>query len=148
MAKSHKYIYSDIKFTINERHNKWWLDFYWQKKRVRRSTELSANQENLKMIKKQIIPDIIIGFGLKIEEAVKEEIKEQTLNEFAQEFFEIQRARKEVREHVINRNIAHYNKHIAPLFGHKKLIDIDIEELPHIDLLIGGSPCQGFSFFW
>lgn len=129
MAKSTKYIYSDIKFTIFERHKKWWLDFYWKKKRIRRSTELSASQDNLKVIKKQIIPDIIVGFGLKIEEAVNEDKKEQTLNEFAQEFFEMQRARKEVREHVIDKNIAHYNKHIAPFFGHKKLVDIDIEEL-------------------
>ena len=129
MAKSTKYIYSDIKFTIFERHKKWWLDFYWKKKRIRRSTELSASQDNLKVIKKQIIPDIIVGFGLKIEEAVNEDKKEQTLNEFAQEFFEMQRARKEVREHVIDKNIAHYNKHISPFFGHKKLIDIDIEEL-------------------
>jgi len=129
MAKSIKYIYSDIRFTINERHGKWWLDFYWQKKRIRKSTELPVNQDNLKVIKKQIIPDIVIGLGLKIEEAVKEDIKEQTLNEFAQEFFEMQRARKEVREHVIEKNVAHYNNHIAPSFGHKKLVDIDIEEL-------------------
>ena len=26
------------------------------------------------------------------------------------------------------------------------VVDVDIETLPHIDLLIGGSPCQGFSF--
>ncbi|QOP45554.1 tyrosine-type recombinase/integrase [Sulfurimonas paralvinellae] len=129
MAKSFKYIYSDIKFTIFERHKKWWLDFYWKKKRIRRSTELSANQDNLKVIKKQIIPDIIIGLGHKIEETMKTDKTEQTLNEFAQEFFDMQRARKEVREHVIDKNIAHYNKHIAPLFGDKKLVDIDIEEL-------------------
>ncbi len=129
MGKSTKYIYSDIKFTIFERHKKWWLDFYWKKKRIRRSTELSASQDNLKVIKKQIIPDIIIGFGLKIEEAVNEDKKEQNLNEFAQEFFEMQRARKEVRAHVICKNIAHYNKHINPFFGHLKLVDIDIEEL-------------------
>jgi len=129
MAKSHKYIYSDIKFTINERHQKWWLDFYWKKKRIRRSTELSANQDNLKVIKKQIIPDIVVGFGLKIEKEIKNCKKEQTLNEFAQEFFEMQRARQDVREHVISKNIAHYNKHISPSFGYKKLLDIEIEEL-------------------
>ena len=129
MGKSTKYIYSDIKFTIFERHKKWWLDFYWKKKRIRRSTELSDNQDNLKVIKKQIIPDIIVGFGLKIEEAVNEDKKEQTLNEFAQEFFDMQRAGEDVREHVLDKNIAHYNKHINPSFGHKKLVDIDIEEL-------------------
>jgi DNA (cytosine-5)-methyltransferase 3A len=26
------------------------------------------------------------------------------------------------------------------------VVDINIEDLPHIDLLLGGSPCQGFSF--
>ena len=26
------------------------------------------------------------------------------------------------------------------------VIDIDVEKLPKINLLIGGSPCQGFSF--
>lgn len=129
MAKSYKYIYSDIKFSIYERHKKWWLDFYWKKKRIRKSTELSASQDNLKVIKKDIIPDIIFGFGLNKEEVLKEDKKDQILNEFTQEFFEMQRARKEVRSHVTDKNIAHYNKHIAPYFGHKKLIDIGVEEL-------------------
>jgi len=50
--KAIKYNYSGIKFTIKERHNKWWLDFYFNKKRVRRSTECLANKDGLIEVKK------------------------------------------------------------------------------------------------
>lgn len=137
MGKSNRYIYSDIKFTIWERHNKWWLDFYHNKKRVRKSTELFANTENLKKIKKELIPDIVVGLGKELDlkaqrEKEKEEQKNnQTLAEYASEFFVRKRKRKENREHTLERNIMHFNNHILEFFGHKTLKEIidDVESL-------------------
>lgn len=60
MAKSIKYIYADIRFSIKVRDNHWWLDFYnFDKKRIRKSTDLKAIDINLLIVKKKIIPDFI-----------------------------------------------------------------------------------------
>ena len=57
-----KYIYGDLKFTIKEQFGHWYLDFYSSSgKRQRGSTKLKATAENLKIIKKQVIPDIYEG---------------------------------------------------------------------------------------
>ncbi|SFP80492.1 tyrosine-type recombinase/integrase [Hydrogenimonas thermophila] len=113
------YIYADIKFTIKNRNGYWHLDFYYNK-RHRTSTELKATQENLKIIKKQIIPDIVTALGKKVD-VIKDE-KEWTLDEFADEFFNLKKS--ENREHVLKRNIGHYNKHISPHFGYRVLSTI------------------------
>jgi len=108
-----KYNHSGIKFTIKERHNKWWLDFYFNKKRVRRSTECLANKDGLIEVKKVIIPDIAISLLDHV--TPPETNKEWTLDDFATEYFELQK--NQIREHTLERNIAHYNNHILPYFG-------------------------------
>ena len=113
-----KYHYSGIKFTIKERHNKWWLDFYFNKKRVRRSTECHANKDGLIEVKKVIIPEI--AMALLDHVTPPEAEKEWTVDEFATEYFELQK--NQIREHTLERNIAHYNNHIKPYFG-SRLID-------------------------
>ncbi len=127
--KSTKVNYLDFTFTIFEKYEIWQLSFKnpTTQKIVKRSTKLASTSNNLAVVKKEIIPSLVEFLTGKIDTV--QEQKEFTLDEFAQEFFDMQRARKEVRKHVIDKNIAHYNKHIAPLFGDKKLIDIDIEEL-------------------
>ena len=127
MDKNIKYIYGDLKFTIKEQYGYWYLDFYSTLgKRQRGSTKLKANSENLKIIKKQIIPDIYEGIG---KEPIprEKEIKTWTLEDFAIEFFELKR--NKIREHTLNRNIMHYNKHIAPYFGKKELNNITSLEI-------------------
>lgn len=52
--------YAGIKFTIYIKNNKWWLDFYYSNDRIRRSTKLKAIKENIREIKTQIIPDIVM----------------------------------------------------------------------------------------
>lgn len=119
MAKNIRFIYTDIKFTIKERYNKWWLDFYLPDgKRIRRSTELSSNQQNLTIIKRQIIPDIIIGLGKEPVEELQES-KEWILDEFADEYFELHST--QIREHTNEKNKQHYKNHVSPYFG-KRLI--------------------------
>ena len=114
-----KYIYGDLKFTIKEQFGHWYLDFYSTPgKRQRGSTKLKATTDNLRIIKKQVIPDICEGIGK--EPILREkEIKAWTLEDFAIEFFELKK--NKIREHTLNRNIMHYNKHIAPYFGKNEL---------------------------
>ncbi len=54
-----KVVYGDLKINIKCVNNKWWLDFYYNNKRVRKSTLLSANDENLKHIKTIVIQEIV-----------------------------------------------------------------------------------------
>ena len=78
-----KYLYGDLKFTIKEEFGQWYLDFYSASgKRQRGSTKLKANSENLKIIKKQIIPDIYEGIGTEPIPREKE-IKTWILEDFA-----------------------------------------------------------------
>ena len=64
MAKSIKYIYGELKFTIKEQFGHWYLDFYLPSgERQRGTTKLKATAENLKVIKRQVIPDIYEGLG-------------------------------------------------------------------------------------
>ncbi|MDD4330340.1 MAG: site-specific integrase [Aliarcobacter sp.] len=114
-----KYIYGDLKFTIKEQFGHWYLDFYSSSgKRQRGSTKLKATAENLKIIKKQVIPDIYEGIG---KEPIprEKEIKNWNLEDFAIEFFELKK--NKIREHTLKRNIMHFNKHISPYFGKKEL---------------------------
>ena len=122
-----KYIYGDLKFTIKEQFGHWYLDFYSASgKRQRGSTKLKATVENLKIIKKQIIPDIYDGIGK--EPILREkEIKNWTLEDFAIEFFQLKK--NKIREHTLNRNIMHFNNHIAPYFAKRELKNITALEI-------------------
>ncbi|ACZ12262.1 tyrosine-type recombinase/integrase [Sulfurospirillum deleyianum] len=124
-----KYVYADIKFTIKELFGYWYLDFYLPSgQRKRGTTKEKASQSGLRIVKKQIIPDIVVGLG-KEPEKCKDEYKEWTLNEFAQEYFELQKT--QLREHTLYRNICHYRKQILPYFGHRlltTLTPLDLEK--------------------
>jgi len=82
--KSVKYIYQDVRFRIIERSGHWNLDFFIDNKRQRRSTSLKANSDNLLIIKKEIIPELMLGLtGANI--ALEEEFddpKDMTVEEF------------------------------------------------------------------
>lgn len=122
MAKSIKYVYGELKFTIKEQFGHWYLDFYLPSgERQRGTTKLKATAENLKVIKRQVIPDIYEGLG-KEPIGIEEEAKTWTLQDFAEEFFELQKT--QIRPHTLERNIMHYNNHIAPYFGKKELGNI------------------------
>lgn len=124
-----KYVYADIKFTIKELFGYWYLDFYLPSgQRKRGTTKEKASQSGLRIVKKQIIPDIVVGLG-KEPEKCKDEYKEWTLIEFAQEYFELQKT--QLREHTLYRNICHYRKQILPYFGHRllnTLTPLDLEK--------------------
>ncbi|MBD3842816.1 MAG: site-specific integrase [Campylobacterales bacterium] len=122
MAKSIKYVYGELKFTVKKQFGHWYLDFYLPSgERQRGTTKLKATAENLKVIKRQVIPDIYEGLG-KEPIGVEEEAKTWTLQDFAEEFFELQKT--QIRPHTLERNIMHYNNHIAPYFGKKELGNI------------------------
>ena len=122
-TKSIRYIYGDVKFTIKEQFGHWYLDFYLPSgERQRGTTKLKATQKNLKVIKKDIIPDIFIGLGKESIEELEKDKKEYSVQEFAEICFELQKT--QIREHTLKRNIMHYNKHIAPYFGKRELRSI------------------------
>ena len=127
MARSIKYVYGELKFTIKEQFGHWYLDFYLASgERRRGTTKLRATTENLKFIKRQVIPDIYEGLG-KDPIGIEEEAKTWTLQDFAEEFFELQKT--QIRPHTLERNIMHYNNHIAPYFGKRELGSISPLEI-------------------
>lgn len=122
MAKNIKYVYGELKFTIKEQFGHWYLDFYLPSgERQRGTTKLKATAENLKVIKRQVIPDIYEGLGKELI-GIEEEVKTWTLQDFADEFFELQKT--QIRPHTLERNIMHYNNHIAPYFSKRELQSI------------------------
>lgn len=128
MAKKIKYKYQDINFTINERDTHWHLDFYYKKKRIRCSTDYIANDSNLKIVKKETIPDIVYGLeGFQNTAMVDNASNEITLDEYARKFFLTYTGT--VRDHVYNRNEAHYFNHIQPYFGNVTLKSISPDDV-------------------
>lgn len=125
MSKSIKVIYGDIKINIKSLNNKWWLDFYYNNKRIRKSTLLIANSNNLTHIKNVIIPEIIIALtGSKEVEYFKKDI---TLDEFSIKFFDVYKPT--VREHVYTSRLSYYILKIKPYFGNHLLNSITPFEL-------------------
>lgn len=125
MSKSIKVIYGDIKINIKSLNNKWWLDFYYNNKRIRKSTLLIANSNNLAHIKNVIIPEIIIALtGSKEVEYFKKDI---TLDEFSIKFFDVYKPT--VREHVYTSRLSYYILKIKPYFGNHLLNSITPFEL-------------------
>lgn len=121
------FIYGNIKFTIRDQFGYWYLDFYLPTgDRQRGTTKLKATLDNLKIIKREIIPDIYVGLG---EEALPQDEEDRiyTLYDFANIFFDLQKTK--IREHTLYRNMLHYNNHIEPYFGKKEIQKITPLEL-------------------
>ena len=124
MSESIKFIYDDVKITIRKRYNKWYLDFIYNKKRIKRTTSLIANDENLKILKKDIIPELIVALtGNKEIEYLKKDIR---LIDFANSFFKVYK--DTVRDHVAYNNIQIYEKQVNSYFK-KDTIITDIKPL-------------------
>ena len=131
MSQNIKFVYDNIKITVRERYNKWYLDFTYNKKRIKRSTSLIANDKNLTDLKTKIIPELIVALtGNKEIEYFKKDI---LLNDFYIKFFNVYK--QTVREHVSARNEKHYNNHIKPYFGEldlKSISPLELEEWQNI----------------
>jgi len=120
-----KVTYGDLKINIREINNHWWVDFYHNKQRVRRTTNLKSNDKNLKHIKDVIIPEIVTA--LTSGSIVESSKKKLTLDEFSNKYFVIYK--DSVRTHVYTKNYRHFNNHIKPYFGEYLLNDITPLEL-------------------
>lgn len=108
-----KFIYDDVKITIRVRYDKYYLDFMHNQKRVKRSTGLNANEENLKELKTNIIPELIKALtGNKEIEYFKKDI---LFIDFAIKFFQVYQG--SVREHIFEANYSIYEKQIKPYFN-------------------------------
>ena len=107
-----KYNYSGIKFTIKTRpeSGKLYVDFYFEGKRIRRSTDILASKEGIVEVKRVLIPDIAASL---LDHVVPPyEDKEWILDELAQEYFILQKS--QIRKHTLERNKAHYQNHVFP----------------------------------
>ncbi|MCT7618525.1 tyrosine-type recombinase/integrase [Aliarcobacter butzleri] len=125
MSNTVKIVYGDLKINIKSLNNKWWLDFYHNNKRIRKSTLLTANDKNLTHIKNIVIPEIVIALtGNKEIEYFK---KDLTLDEFSVKFFEVYKGT--VREHVYKSRSSFYDIKIKPYFGNQLLNSITPLEL-------------------
>ena len=117
MAKkkqSIKYNYSGIKFTIRQRYESWYLDFYFEGKRIRRDTNIPATKDGLIEVKRVLLPEIAASL---LDNVIPPyEDKEWTLDDMAEEYWALKRGSK-MRKHTLSRNIAHYNNHVSPYFG-------------------------------
>ncbi|MCF6206923.1 MAG: site-specific integrase [Sulfurovum sp.] len=121
MAKkkqSIKYNYSGIKFTIRQRYESWYLDFYFEGKRIRRDTNIPATKDGLIEVKRVLLPEIAASLLDNI--IPPYENKEWTLDDMAEEYWTLKKGSK-MREHTLSRNIAHYNNHVSPYFGSRMI---------------------------
>ncbi|TLS72150.1 site-specific integrase [Aliarcobacter thereius] len=120
MSNIIKFKYDDIKITIRTRYNNYYLDFIHDGKRIKRSTGLSANENNLKDLKINVIPEIIKALtGSNEIEYLKEDI---AFVDFSDKFFETYKST--VRVHVYHQNLLIYKKQIKPHFQYFLLKDI------------------------
>jgi integrase len=121
MAKkkqSIKYNYSGIKFTIRQRYDSWYLDFYFDGKRIRRDTNIPATKDGLIEVKRVLLPEIAASLLDNVTPPYED--KEWLLDELAEEYWALQRSK--IREHTLKRNKAHYKNHVSPYFG-SRLVD-------------------------
>ncbi|SFV67414.1 Phage integrase [hydrothermal vent metagenome] len=119
--KSVKYNYSGIKFTIRERYNSWYLDFYFEGKRIRRDSNIPATKDGLIEVKRVLIPEIAASLLDNVTPPYED--KDWTLNDLAEIYWTLKKGKKsKMREHTLSRNIAHYNNHVSPYFG-SRLVD-------------------------
>ncbi|MGD9623281.1 MAG: tyrosine-type recombinase/integrase [Arcobacter sp.] len=133
MAKSkkrEKVNYLEYTFTIFEKYDIWQISFKNPKDGsiIKRSTKLAATSSNLITVKKDIIPSVIEYLTGKIKSFEEDENKDFTVDEWATKFFEAYP--NKVRENVFESNLKHYNNHIKPYFGNRKLksvLPIEIE---------------------
>ncbi len=115
-----------IKFSIIEKNTKYHLDFYKPDgKRVRKSTKKDVSKENLRYIKLQLIPDIVLALGQQPTSSNKQ--KEPTLDEYAQKLFDQETHR--ISKATLRNQKRYYNNHIYPYFSERL-----ISTIGHIDL--------------
>lgn len=127
MSKSStiKFLYENKKITIRTRYNKFYLDFVYNNKRVKKSTGLIANDTNLKHIKMNVIPQILET--LTDNSSIEYLNKDILFNDFAKYFFNTYK--NTVRNHIYESNYSIYKKHIEPCFS-----DFNIDEIKPIKL--------------
>ncbi len=127
-----KVVYGNLKISIRSINNYWWLDFYYNKERYRRTTKLKVNDKNLVYIKNSIIPEIVTALTGDLDIDYLE--KELTLEEFSIQYFEVYKGT--VREHVYERNFAHFKNHINSYFKKHILKNIKPIELEKWQLIL------------
>ncbi|OCL91388.1 site-specific integrase [Arcobacter porcinus] len=120
MSNVIKFVYDNVKITIRTRYNNYYLDFFYDGKRIKRSTGLVANEKNLLELKLTIIPEIIKAItGSSEIEYFKKDI---LFIDFSLNFFKSYEST--VRPHVFHDTFLQFNRHIKPHFKDFLIKDI------------------------
>lgn len=102
-----------------------WIDFCYQSKRYRRSLDLDATKENIKLAKTKLIPEL--SYKLSTGVFFENKQKPLTVDEMAKISFEMHKNERRDFTHKSHINI--YNNHIKKAFGAKVIKDIKPSEL-------------------
>ena len=98
---------------------------YGQGRRTKRSTGVKDTIKNRKLLEKDVIPEIEFEIKKGIFEPFAK--KFHTINEYSEIFFE--RHSHSRKEHVNQKDLSHFKKHISPEFGQRRLDSISSMEL-------------------
>lgn len=116
---------------IKTKNGKIHVDFTFNSKRIKRTTGLVNNKENLITVKQEIIPQIIeilTGEYLKtLDSQAGNNSNNITLDDMAEQHFILHK--DAVRAHVYKRNLGNYYKHILHYFKGRVLKSIKAMEL-------------------
>lgn len=107
------FTYSGINIHIKQRSNYYHLEFSFNKKRIRKSTGLVVNLENLTYIKNILIPEIFKALTQNTN--IDFINKDVLLKDYSDKFFILYK--ETLRKHTYIENIQLFNNHIKPTFG-------------------------------
>jgi hypothetical protein len=110
------------KFTIKDKHNRWYIAFNINNKRKNKSTGLESSKKNLIVVKKEIIPQIAEELlSIKHNGYINPKITDDDtiLENFAEEHFLLHK--ENVRPHVYKRDYSNYERCVLKYFTQRSL---------------------------
>lgn len=97
-------------------------------KRTKRSTGVKDTAKNRRLLEKEVIPEIEFEIKKGIFEPFSKKVKKFfTVNEYSEIFFD--RHSNSRKEHVNQKDLSHFQNHIAPDFGQRRVDSISPMEL-------------------
>lgn len=130
MKNNYKCQFGDLVFTIRDVKGIWKLDFKWDGKRERPSTERYATSENLEIIKNEILPELYLELTGRKVDLIALQIqapKTPIFADFAERSLSLQKY--DVEGHVLQAKQQILERDILPYFGARKINSIQPSEI-------------------